>query len=344
MISIVVPVYNGEKYIEDCVKSILRQTYSDWELILIDNASTDDSLEVCKEFADRDDRIQVLHQHRNLGVSVARNLGIEKSRGEFITFIDVDDWVEKDYLERLAAIQKKKNADMVICEYHKAYDKEREFLKSQFLKKSASVSTETNCTEEHIRQDKKKCQLKVYEVKEYLEKYFLRGNTHCWGVLFDRELLDGIYFPKGVTIGEDMLYLLDVAANAKIIVVTNYKGYHYYINESGAMNKKFTPSYMDQIICWEKALERITKDYPELITRVESILVVSALLVAGKLSGLNEDERKQYIEEEKSCYEYFKRYSAKKEIRQFLPSGYPLKVFVYKYFPKIYISLYGKLK
>ena len=232
MISIVVPVYNGENYIEDCIKSILRQTYLDWELILIDNASTDDSLEVCKEFAGRDDRIQVFQQHRNMGVSVARNLGIEKSRGEFITFIDADDWVEKDYLECLAAIQKKKHADMVICEYHKAYDEDRELLKNQFLKRPVLANAETNHTEECMAQDKKKCQLKVYEVKEYLEKYFLRGNTHCWGVLFDRELVYGICFPKGVTIGEDMLYLLDVAANAKTIVVTNYKGYYYYINES----------------------------------------------------------------------------------------------------------------
>ena len=340
MISIVVPIYNGEKYIEDCIRSILMQTYSDWELLLIDNASVDDSYEICKEFARRDDRIQVLHQHRNMGVSAARNLGIEKSRGEFVTFIDADDWVETDYLDRLSAIQKKKKADLVICEYQKAYDKDREYLKTGFENKKELAKTEKS----NADQDKKKCQLKVYEVKEYLEKYFLKGNTHCWGVLFAREVLYGIYFPKGITIGEDMLFLLDAAWNARTIVVTNYKGYYYYINESGAMNKKFTSSYMDQITCWEKALERMKKEYPELITRMESILVVSVLLVVGKLSELDEEERKQYTEEEKVCYEYFKRYSAKKEVKQFLPSGYPLKVFVYKHFPKMYIFLYGKLR
>ena len=113
MISIVVPIYNGENYIEDCVRSILSQIYQDWELILVDNASEDDSLLKCKEFARKDDRIQVLQQHRNMGVSAARNLGIEKARGEFITFIDIDDWVEQDYLERLVSIQNKKNFDMV---------------------------------------------------------------------------------------------------------------------------------------------------------------------------------------------------------------------------------------
>lgn len=345
MISIVVPIYNGEKYIEDCIKSIWRQTYQNWELIIIDNASTDDSFILCKDFACRDDRIQVLHQHYNIGVSVARNLGIEKARGKYITFIDVDDWVEDDYLERLLAMQKKKNADMVICEYNKVGDREREILKNQRRNKVNTANRATESPDKDTQETNKgKYHIKVYESKDYLERYFLKGNTHCWGVLFDRELLYGIYFPKGMSIGEDMLFLLEVAENAKTIVVTDYKGYYYYINESGAMNKKFTPGYMDQITCWEKALCKIRESYPELVARVESILVVSVLLVVGKLSELGKEERKQYIDEENKCYETFLKYGKKKEIQKFLPGGYPLKVFIYRYFPEVYIFLYGKLK
>lgn len=341
MISIVVPVYNGEKYIEDCLKSILFQTYTDWELLLIDNASTDNSLQMCRDYAVRDERVQVLHQHHNMGVSVARNLGIEKARGEFITFIDIDDWIEPDYLEKMYSVQKKKNADMIICEYYKAFDKDRELLKDSQQKKPTVISKKDI---EEERQEKKKFQLKVYESKEYLDKYFLKGNTHCWGVLFERELLDGIYFPKGITIGEDMLFLLAIAQKAKTIVVTNYKGYYYYINEDGAMKKKFTPSYMDQIVCWEKALKIIEANYPELITKTESIIVVSILLVVGKLSELSKEERKQYAVEEAACYQAFQKYAQKKEIRKFLPKGYPLKTLIYSNFPKGYIWLYGKIK
>jgi len=336
MISIVVPIYNGEKYIEDCIRSILFQTYSDWELILIDNASTDDSLQICKEYATKDDRIEVFHQHHNMGVSAARNLGIEKSRGDYITFIDIDDWVKTDYLDKLSAIQQKKNADMVICGYQKACDKDRVVLKSGTQKRTNDVNEEI---------DKgPKCQLKVYETKDYLEKYFLEGNTHCWGVLFKRELLYGIYFPKGMSIGEDMLFLLDIAERTRTIVVTNYKGYHYYINEGGAMNKKFTPSYMDQIYCWEKALQKIAVTYPELITKVESIIVVSVLLVVGKLSELDSAQRNEFLDNETECYETFLKYVKKKEIKNFLPTGYPLKVLLYQHFPKGYIQLYGRLK
>lgn len=339
MISIVVPVYNGEKYIEDCIKSILFQTYTEWELLLIDNASTDDSLRICKDYATKDDRVQVLQQHYNLGVSVARNLGAEKARGDFITFIDIDDWVEPDYLEKLSAIQKKKKADMVICEYYRAQDQDRSLFHEKIAQKMNNKKTKNE------REEKSpKCQLKVYDSKEYLEKYFLEGNTHCWGVLFEKELLYGIHFQKGMSIGEDMLFLLNVAENAGTIVVTNYKGYYYYINENGAMNKRFTSSYMDQITCWEKALYKIGHTYPELITKVESILVVSILLVVGKLSELEREERKSFAAEEKRCYETFLKYGKKKEVRKLLPEGYTLKSFIYGLFPKGYLFLYGKLK
>lgn len=327
MISIVVPIYNGEKYIEDCIRSILLQTYQDWELILIDNASEDDSLGMCKEYARQDDRIEVLHQHRNVGVSAARNLGIEKARGEYITFVDVDDWIRRDYLEQLLHLLKEKKSDMVICGYTKVYDADRKLIEE----KSAISSND-------------EIQEIVYNTKDYLENYFLNGNTHCWGVLYDRNLLDGINFPKGISIGEDMLFLLEVAEKAQSIVVTEYKGYFYYINESGAMKKKFVVSYMDQITCWEKALKKIRETYPQLITRVESILVVSILLVVGKLAELEKKDRINYKEEEAKCYTLFMEYAQKKEIRKYLPSGYPLKVCIYRFFPQAYIALYGRLK
>ena len=327
MISIVVPIYNGEKYIEDCIRSILLQTYQDWELILIDNASEDDSLGMCKEYARQDDRIEVLHQHRNVGVSAARNLGIEKARGEYITFVDVDDWITQDYLERLLYLLKEKKSDMVICKYTKVYDADRK----QVEQKSTIGPND-------------KIQGVIYNTKDYLENYFLNGNTHCWGVLYDRNLLDGINFPKGISIGEDMLFLLEVAEKAQSIVVTEYKGYFYYINESGAMKKKFTASYMDQITCWEKALQKVREMYPHLIAKVESILVVSVLLVVGKLAELDKKDRIAYKEQEAKCYAIFMEYAQKKEIRKYLPSGYPLKVCMYRFFPQVYISLYGRLK
>ena len=341
MISIVVPIFNGEKYIEDCLKSILMQTYIDWELLLIDNASEDGSLRICKEYASKDDRIQVFQQHRNMGVSAARNLGMEKARGEFVTFIDIDDWIEEDYLERLLAIQKQKNADMVICGYQKAYEKDREELQGLW-KEKVSVRTGERAGIESVF--KETGDSLVYGTEEYLEHYFLEGNTHCWGVLYERPLLEGVQFPKGLTIGEDMLFLLEIAQKAKTKVVTEYQGYHYYINENGAMKKKFTISYMDQIVCWEKALKNIESCYPKLTVKVTSIVIVSILLVVGKIAELNTEERKEFEEAQKTCYNSLLKYTKEKGVHSFLPRGYSLKVFVYQHFPSVYIKLYGSLR
>ncbi|MBR5597746.1 MAG: glycosyltransferase [Lachnospiraceae bacterium] len=337
MISIVVPIFNGEKYIKDCITSILLQTYVDWELLLIDNASDDDSLRLCKEYAVKDDRIQVLHQHRNMGVSVARNLGMEKARGEFVTFVDIDDWIEDDYLERLFAFQNQNKADMVICGYQKAFDKDRQVLQDRLKKQKENQA----CIENSIQKTE---WFKAYNVEEYLEHYFLEGNTHCWGVLYQRQLLEGVQFPKGITIGEDMLFLLEIAQKTKNLVITDYKGYHYYINEAGAMKKKFTLSYMDQIVCWERALQKIEKNYPKLRVKVISIILVSILLVVGKISELTTDERKEYEMVEKKCYDTFLKYIKVKGVQKFLPKGYPIKVFIYQHFPLVYIKLYGSLR
>ena len=325
MISIVIPVYNAEEYLKKCVDSILAQTYPNWELVLVDNGSTDESMEICRAYANRDVRITAFHQYRNRGVSVARNLGMERCSGQFITFIDADDWVKKDYLEKLVKLQKKQDADMVICGYDRVYEEDR--------RKSTEVSQKPG-----------KYAIRNYNVKQYLKRYLLEGNPHCWGVLYKSSILDQLKFPSGLTIGEDLLFILEAALRSEKIAVTDYVGYQYYINTSGAMLKKFTPSYMDQITCWERALKRIEETYPELTVKVESILVVSLLLVVGKISELDAKEQKEYKKEIEDCYRIFMQYGKKKEIQKYLPSGYPLKVLMYRLAPKVYIFLYGKLK
>ena len=99
-ISIIIPIYNTEMYLTRCIESVETQTFKEWELILIDDGSTDDSLQLCEKFAQKDNRIRVIHTE-NLGVSMARNLGINEANGKCITFIDADDWVDTAFLEIL---------------------------------------------------------------------------------------------------------------------------------------------------------------------------------------------------------------------------------------------------
>ena len=120
MISVVVPVYNVEKYLAKCLESIIAQTYRDIEIVLIDDGSTDESGKICDEYAQRDKRIRVIHQE-NKGLAEVRNIGIHEARGEYIQFIDSDDWVELDMLETCLDYAEQYNADIVcfrvICEY-----------------------------------------------------------------------------------------------------------------------------------------------------------------------------------------------------------------------------------
>lgn len=333
MISIVMPVYNAEKYLRKSIESILHQTYPVWELILIDNGSEDDSFEICQEYARKEDRIYTLHQYQNKGVSEARNLGVEKATGKYITFLDADDWVAEDYLEQLVKTAKSTQADMLVCQYKKVYDADRE-----------NEGTVEPGTVREQDSEQFSGATKAYTQEEYITQCLVNGYTHCWGVLYKLSLLDGIRFPARITIGEDVLFLIDAVLQAEKIVVTEYAGYRYYINENGAMNRKFTSSYMDQILCWQKAKEKLVEKYPAIEDKLNSILVVSTMLVVGKLSALSQEELDDFQKEVEECRSMIQEYGGKWKVMKMLPPGYALKVMVFKLSPALYMKLYGAWK
>ena len=119
-ISIIVPVYNGEDYLEKCVDSIVDQTEKNIEIILVDNGSEDRSPKICDAYAEKDNRIKVIHQPNN-GVSFARNSGIEVAKGDFIGFVDADDWIDSEMFERLIALAEQNTADVVMCDATTVY-------------------------------------------------------------------------------------------------------------------------------------------------------------------------------------------------------------------------------
>lgn len=119
MISVIIPIYNMEKYLDRCINSITEQSYKNIEILLINDGSTDNSLKICKKFQKEDERIKFFSMNHQ-GVSIARNLGIEKAKGKYIMFIDSDDWIEKDTIKTL--YENIKNNDMSICSYHRVFD------------------------------------------------------------------------------------------------------------------------------------------------------------------------------------------------------------------------------
>ena len=118
LISVIVPVYNAKKYLDRCIQSIINQKYKELEIILVDDGSKDNSLEICKSYADKDNRIQVIHKE-NAGVSAARNTGIEAASGDFIAFVDSDDYIDENMYFNMMQKASEYNCDLVMCDCYK---------------------------------------------------------------------------------------------------------------------------------------------------------------------------------------------------------------------------------
>lgn len=177
-ISVVVPIYQAEKYINRCLDSLIAQTFENYEIILIDDGSKDNSGKICDEYSSKDNRIKVVHK-KNEGVSRARQDGLDLSRGKYIIYVDPDDWVEKDYLKLLYCKAISEDADMVICDFWGEYQK-----KSLYYSQKPSSE----------------------DSRRVLEEFFPYHNGCTWNKLVKRDLFEkyNISFPKGVCFCEDL--------------------------------------------------------------------------------------------------------------------------------------------
>lgn len=216
-ISVVVPIYNVEKYLDKCIESILGQTFSDFELILVDDGSPDRCPQMCDDWAEKDERIRVIHKE-NGGVVDARNRGIAQAIGEYTAFVDSDDWVEPEFLQTLYCEITKQNADMVQCAYQRV-----------------SPGEVRTFSGEPITLDREKIEtLLLPEIAA--DKLKLLNNSLC-NKLYRTELLKKTIYllDKRILMGEDFLQNFAVAGYCRKIVVLDTKPlYNYRFNEGSA--------------------------------------------------------------------------------------------------------------
>lgn len=222
LISIIVPIYNVEKYLNKCIDSIINQTYKNIEIILINDGSEDNSGKICDKYAKEDSRIKVIHK-KNGGLSDARNVGIDASQGDYIAFIDSDDWVDLYMIERLYNLIIQHKADIVQGDYIEVYDEDN------ILK---------NITKEEIN---------FYNSNQMLE--YLYGEKYVktvvvWNKLYKKELFDQIRFPKG-RLHEDEFTTYKVIHRANTIIDSNLPVYYYRQRESSIMNSDFNIKRFD---------------------------------------------------------------------------------------------------
>ena len=207
LVSIIIPVYNVEKYLDKCIASVVNQTYQNLEIILVDDGSPDSCPDICDAWKSRDPRITVIHQ-QNSGLSVARNEGLKLATGEFIGFIDSDDWIEPNMYGLLLTALKETNADIAVCNYQ--------------IESKTSKVTQIN-TESPER--------KQYTPEEALTKIFkLRGFicNYVWNKLYRRTVISDILFPAG-KLYEDVPWTAAVIGNSQAIVSIDCPLYHYLI-------------------------------------------------------------------------------------------------------------------
>ncbi len=184
LISVIIPVYNVEKYLHECVDSVLNQTYKNLEIILVDDGSTDSSGKICDEYIDKDERVTVIHQ-KNGGLSAARNTGFESSSGDYIYFLDSDDYIAQEAMEKLYGIISKENPDFIFFDSHSFEDSEKGFNIEQRYKRNNVYKTDSGINTLSALQKNKEYHSAVYLM--FFSADFLHNAKLCFvpGILYE---------------------------------------------------------------------------------------------------------------------------------------------------------------
>lgn len=233
--SIIVPVYNNEKYIKKCINSIIMQTYKNLELIIINDGSKDDSGIICDEFAKKDNRIKVIHK-KNEGVSIARNRGIEEVTGDYILFIDSDDWIKEDTIEILNEKIQKSDTDLLIYQIFN-----REFNKKDVLK--------TKNKDEFLKY------LRKIIIKEFINSPVNK--------VYNTKIIkkNKIKFAENIDIAEDLLFNILYFSNIDSFEIINEKLYYYNHENTKSLTKRFNNNKYVQLMKVDDQVETILSIY-----------------------------------------------------------------------------------
>ena len=229
MISVIIPVYNSASFLDKCISSVLSQSYSDFELLLINDGSTDNSVEICDHYAQKDSRVRVIHK-ANGGVSSARNIGLDQAKGEWVTFVDSDDWVHEDFLKKRYELAVTEDADVVYCDVELVYSDHREY-----------------CSAPEI--DPKK--------DSQVNNWIISRTTYSSILLIQKGLLDkyNLRYLSGVRLCEDFNLILKVIMHSTKIVHVKEALYYY--------NKQNPDSAMHNHLSYREDLQIVYSDLIE---------------------------------------------------------------------------------
>lgn len=246
LVSVIVPVYKVELYLERCLESIINQTYKDLEIILVDDGSPDKCPEICDQYAEYDKRVKVIHKP-NGGLSSARNAGIDVMNGEYVTFIDSDDFISEDAIEKWVHYIKEYHANIVVGKY-------QIYNKGDILERNSTGKVEK------------------WSVCDALRYMFIIDGKLCsaWGKLYDARLFERLRYPEEIQYAEDMYVIHLLFHEAENIVFTNDVQYYYSQEGASLVRSAFSEKKLQRVEAVEKWIDFIEEFYPELKEEIVS--------------------------------------------------------------------------
>ena len=269
-VSVIIPIYNAALYLQECLYSVLNQSYTNIEVILIDDGSTDESLEICKDFQRQDARVVVLSQ-TNQGVSCARNVGLSVASGNYISFVDSDDWIEPEIYEILIKEMVLNNCDCAMFEYYIEYQ---------------------DRTITHIHSET----AEVLSNSSAIKNTITPVNRFACSKIFSKKLIHNLKFDTNIRVGEDTLFSCEALKHASKVYFSNKPLYHYRQNQHSATGNGYNLNYMTAVSAYTQIAELFQKE-KELY---QCAIIERAVFLINNIVGLYRHYPKQFLNIRKS--------------------------------------------
>lgn len=302
-IDVIIPVYNVEKYLGKCIDSIVGQTFRDFQLLLVDDGSTDKSGEICDRYAERYGFIRVIHK-ANGGASDARNRGLEESDSEYIAFLDADDYIDARYLEVLYGILSRHRADLAICDIRNVLDEQagqgkapRKAMAGASRKGKSVKGAPADAGQRAWAEQAKKEAEVISKAEAYRRMLVGDGmSVSPCAKLYHRKLFEGVRYPVG-EISEDAYVINRIVENSSRIVCTRYAGYFYVRRKGSAWHQGMTPMHKAAVRNAKRLWDFMKEKYPEVedaakVFYLNNCIQLINFMVVGSGNAYEKDCRK----------------------------------------------------
>lgn len=294
-ITVIMPAYNVEGVVGRAIESVLSQSFQDFELLIINDGSSDSTLDVCRKYQIRDNRIEIISKKKNCGLACSRNDGIKSARGEFICFLDADDEYLPDFLKKMYSSILRDRVQLVCCGYYMVYSD----------------------NEEHSYLEKKDYQ--VLSRTDFIKKV-IKGeiSSHAWNKIYRKDFIRNITYPEGKYY-EDVFAFNDLMGIIGDAAVINYFGVRYYQNPNSIVHQQRNEIEIDALKAFYDRLNMFRSQFPELSSFLlaEPVKIALRIKRRSKKDTLTEDQKKfvnEFLREAKNDSSSYKRLSMKFKI------------------------------